>query len=87
MIEIIDWLSQTVIIFTGIGSIYLVSSQHAKTRMYAGIIGLIGEPFWLTTALINGQWGLVILVVAYGINWSRVFWKNYKAYKLEETNE
>lgn len=86
MIEILDTIAQTVIIFTGIGSMALVSSQEAKIRMYAGMIGLAGEPFWLTTAIIAGQWGVILLVIAYGINWWRVFWKNYKAYKLEKNN-
>lgn len=77
----IDIISQTVIVFTGFLSMYLLSSQETKTRMYAGLIGLFGEPFWLTTAIINGQWGVIILVVVYGINWFRIFWFNYKAYK------
>ena len=87
MIEIIDTISQTVIVFTGFSSMYLISSQEARVRMYAGMIGLFGEPFWLTSAIIAEQWGVILLVAAYGFNWGRVFWKNYKAVKKEKNIE
>tara|TARA_R110001632_G_scaffold223676_1_gene355635 strand:- start:314 stop:487 length:174 start_codon:yes stop_codon:yes gene_type:complete len=45
--------------------------------MYAGIVGMIGEPFWLATAVINEQWGILPLVVVYGVNWVRVIHSNY----------
>lgn len=78
MIDIIDYLCQGVIICTGFTSLYLFASQDAKTRMWAGVIGLIGEPFWLTTAFINGQWGVVLLAMVYGVNWVRVIYSNYR---------
>ena len=59
MIDIIDYSCQAAVTCTGFFSLYLLASQDAKTRMYAGIVGMIGEPFWLTTAVINEQWGLV----------------------------
>lgn len=47
--------------------------------MFAGVIGLIGEPFWFATAFINAQYGILILVLVYGINWARVVYTNYRA--------
>jgi hypothetical protein len=80
----VDIICQTIIVFTGFTSMYLLSSQDARTRMWAGLVGLFGEPFWLITAVINGQWGVIILVVIYGINWFRIFWFNYNAQKEEK---
>lgn len=73
MIELFDTWSQMFIVFTGLFSVYLMSSADAATRMYGGFTGLIGEPFWLATAMINNQYGVMILVVVYGINWIRAF--------------
>jgi len=87
MIEIIDIIAQIVIIFTGIGSIYYMSSPDAKKRLKGAKIGLFGEPFWLTTALIHDQLGVIVLVLVYGINWARAYYINYKLVKEEAVNE
>jgi hypothetical protein len=78
MIEVIDYSSQAIITCTGFLSLYLLASQDAKVRMYAGLVGLFGEPFWFTTAYINEQWGIMLLVFVYGVNWVRVVYSNYK---------
>ncbi len=77
MIDIIDYSCQAAVTCTGFFSLYLLASQDARVRMYAGIVGMIGEPFWLTTAIINEQWGILPLVVIYGVNWVRVIASNY----------
>jgi len=77
MIDIIDYSCQAAVTCTGFFSLYLLASQDARVRMYAGIVGMIGEPFWLTTAIINEQWGILPLVVVYGVNWVRVIHSNY----------
>jgi len=84
IIDIIDITAQTVIVFTGIFSIYFMSSPEARRRRRGAVIGLVGEPFWLTTALINGQVGVVVLVIIYGVNWARAFYINHKLVKEEE---
>ena len=77
MIDIIDYSCQAAVTCTGFLSLYLLASQEAKTRMHAGIVGMIGEPFWLATAIINEQWGILPLVVIYGVNWVRIINSNY----------
>lgn len=78
-IEFIDYFCQAVITCTGVTSLYLMGGQTARIRMWGGIVGLIGEPFWLTTASINQQYGIMVLCVVYGIAWIRVVWKNWEA--------
>lgn len=75
MIEII---SQVMIAVTGIISVYAVASLKPKMRMYAGISGLIGEPFWLMTAYNNDQWGVGLLALVYTYGWLLVISNNYK---------
>lgn len=75
----LDFIAQIAIIITGLASMYLIASQEAKTRMYAAILGMAGEPFWIITALIAEQWGVIILAVIHAATWARVFWKNYRS--------
>lgn len=78
-LEIIDWVSQAIITCTGFCSLYLMASQEARVRMWGGIIGLSGEPFWLVTATINDQYGVMALCFVYGVNWARVAFSNWRA--------
>lgn len=75
----IDAIAQGIITCTGCLSLYLMASQSPRTRMWAAIVGLAGEPFWLTTAYINEQWGIVALAFVYAINWIRIAVKNWQA--------
>lgn len=75
----LDAAAQTIITCTGCASLYLMASQQPRTRAWAGIIGLAGEPFWMLTAYLNGQWGIVALAVVYGVNWIRIVRSNWNA--------
>ena len=75
----LDAIAQGIITCTGCLSLYLMASQAPRVRMWAAIVGLCGEPFWLLTAYINGQWGVVALAVVYAVNWVRIAVINYKA--------
>lgn len=81
MIETIDTISQIVIVFTGLFSVYLMSSPKAINRRNGAAIGLFGEPFWFATAYIHDQAGVVVLAFVYGVNWARAFYINYKLVK------
>lgn len=87
MIEILDYISQGVITCTGFLSMYLMASQDPKTRFYAGCIGMLGEPFWFFTAYVNGQFGVILLVAVYGVNWFRLIVSNYKAVRSAQYSE
>ncbi len=73
----LDTFAQIVITCTGCTSLYLLASQSPRVRMWGAIVGLIGEPFWLTTAYLNGQAGIVALAFVYGINWTRIAYCNW----------
>ena len=83
----IDFAAQMCVFITGISAIHLLSyAESAKMRMYGGLMGLAGEPFWLITTIYKEQWPIVILCVAYGFNWYRVFRNNRKVYLKELEN-
>lgn len=79
----IDTIAQLMIPFTGLIAVTFMSSQNPRTRMYGGLFGLAGEPFWFITAYLNNQWGVIILVFVYLVSWSLVVYKNWIAIKGE----
>ena len=75
-LQVIDIVANIGILSTGLVAVYLTASQKPRVRMIAGWFGLAGEPFWFTTALINEQWGVLILAFVYAGMWWRVIQTN-----------
>lgn len=71
-------LDQIVIAICGVVSIYLTNQEATEVRKYACIFGLIAQPFWLYSALINAQWGIVALSFVYAYGW----WIGFKTHWL-----
>lgn len=84
--ELFDYLCQIIITGTGCYSLLAVGSPDPKYRKLAGIVGLIGQPFWLATSIINGQLGLLILVFVYGFSWIRVIITSSRQIQAEKMN-
>jgi hypothetical protein len=78
-----DLFCQGMVVISGISAQYFLASQKTKYRMIAGGIGFCGEPFWLSTSYINGQYGIIILCFVYAWGYLRILWSNYKAWKSE----
>lgn len=77
--ELLDQFAQVMVFFTGVIALYLAGATSTRQRMWGGIFGLCGEPFWLITSLVNEQRAVTLLVLIYGYNWWRVYWNNRKA--------
>lgn len=73
-----DEVAQLAIVFTGVSAMYLVGSVVPKYRMYAGVLGLCAQPFWIYTTIVNDQLGITVLSFIYAYNWIRVFNNNRK---------
>ena len=65
------------IVITGASGVLLISSSNPRYRMWAGIIGIIGQPFWITTSYINDQYGIMFLVLIYGYGWYKAIVNNH----------
>lgn len=46
-----------VVASSGIGGLALMDSACPKRRKLAGVVGLVGQPFWLWTAFSGAHWG------------------------------
>lgn len=61
----VDTIAQIGIILTGVSAIILV----ARKNKWGFVVGLISQPFWFTTAIVNEQWGVFLVSLAYLGSW------------------
>lgn len=73
----IEQIIQVMIAVTGCLSLCLVTRENQKLNKWAPVVGLIGQPFWLYTSFIEGEWGIFILSVVYTLIWFDSLRKNW----------
>mgnify|MGYP001587291985 CR=1 FL=1 len=66
MQNMVDAVANVGIAVFGIASIFLV----ARKNKWGFVCGLLSEPFWFATAIINHQWGILLLDCAYTVCWA-----------------
>jgi len=69
------WLSMTwdqwfLTIFSLLGA-WLITDTRPAVRRWGPVFGLCSQPFWLYTASINGQPGVLIMAGVYTVVWMR----------------
>jgi hypothetical protein len=77
--ELIDYLCQAILVVTGICALRCMKSQVPQVRVTGAKVALFGELFWLATALINWQPGVLLLCLVYAHGWWGVYRENVKA--------
>jgi hypothetical protein len=68
---------QIVIAFTGAAAAWLSQDRRPQLARWACVFGLVGQPFWVYATWEAGQWGMIMLTLAYTGAWVRgawVFW-------------
>lgn len=75
-----DFIAQIGVTVFGVTAIILVS----RNNRWGFVIGLISQPFWLLTSLLNKQWGVFILTLFYVFSWS---YGIYQKFFKEEKNQ
>lgn len=66
-------MDQLAIALTGSIAIWLVNDQREPWRKWASVFGLAGQPFWVYSAFIAEQWGVLALTAIYTVAWARGF--------------
>lgn len=69
-------IDQIGIALTGVTAIAL-SQSAPKLQRYACLFGLIGQPFWIYSALHAGQWGILCLTALYTAAWAKGLWQHW----------
>ncbi len=60
-----DTIAQIGVSIFGVTAIILV----AKKNKWGFIFGLLSQPFWFITSLINKQWGVLFVSIIYTCSW------------------
>jgi len=76
MHEIIDHAVQAGLILLSTAAIWLVGGK-SRFRRWGYVAGVASEPLWLYTSWVNGQWGVFLLSIVYGILWARGAWNHW----------
>ena len=61
--------SQIMILIFGCSAIWLVARKE-HWRKWGYIIGLLAQPFWFYSSIVNKQWGILILTIFYTYSWA-----------------
>ena len=77
MSEYIDMIAQGFIFVCGVGGLWLVNCVRPRTRRWGPVLGLLGQPAWFATTIINGQWFIAGLCIFYTAAWARGFWSHW----------
>lgn len=64
-------IAQVGIAMFGVTAIFLSQSPSDRTKKYACLFGLAGQPFWFWSAIAAEQWGIVLLSCFYTAAWAR----------------
>ena len=63
-------ISQIAIMIFGASAIWLVGRKE-KWRKWGYVLGFMGQPFWIYTAIISEQWGILVMTLFYAYSWSQ----------------
>lgn len=58
-------MEQVIVLLTGALAIWLTQQPNESLKKWAGVIGLLGQPFWLIITFQAGQWGMFALSIFY----------------------
>lgn len=64
-------MTQYCIFILGILTSFLVNDPRVKWRRWGCVVGLIGQPFWIYSAIVAHQWGIFALSIFYTMMWWR----------------
>ena len=59
-----DVISQILLLVSGASAIWFLTRKEEWKR-WGFIIGILGQPFWLYSAITNDQWGIIALTIFY----------------------
>lgn len=67
-------LVQLAIAITGVAAAWINHDPQERTRRWACLIGLAGQPFWLWATWQAGQLGMLAVTVGYTVAFMRGMW-------------
>lgn len=77
-------IDQVGIAITGVTAIFLTQSKSENLRRYACLFGMAGQPFWIYSAVVAQQWGILVLTCFYTAAWAKGVWTHWISRKPPE---
>lgn len=78
-------LIQFALAFFGLTALWMATGHNTRSRRWAPVVGLCGQPFWLWFAISAQAWGLLVLSLAYSLVYIRGAYVQWRAWLLENT--
>lgn len=75
-----DWI----VAFSGVGAIALMGSRKPGWRRWGGLVGLVGQPYWLISALREGEGGRLVVSVVITALYAKGAWHGIEAFFRRE---
>lgn len=64
-------IAQIAIAIFGVAAVWLSQSPRLHEQRWAGVFGLISQPFWFYATWTAGQWGMFALCFVFTWAWAR----------------
>jgi hypothetical protein len=61
-----------------IAALWMALGDNLKARHWAPVVGLIGQPFWVASAVLAHAWGMVAMACIYAAVYGHAIYKNFK---------
>lgn len=69
---------------SGVGAIALMGSRKNGWRRWGGIVGLVGQPYWILSALREGEAGRMVVTVVITALYLKGAWQGVEAFFRRE---
>ncbi len=77
-------IDQLMIVILGISSIVCISSTNIRLMRFGFLFGVLAEPFWMYSAIMNNQWGIFYICIVYMLCHIRGYLNAIKQVKHEQ---
>ncbi|MCD2164883.1 hypothetical protein [Comamonas koreensis] len=67
-------IDQVAIAVLGAAAAWLSQARSESFRRWAGIFGMLGQPFWFYASWKAEQWGIFAVSVLYALAWMKGLW-------------
>lgn len=71
---------QLALAFFGLTALYMATGHNLRARRWAPLVGLCGQPFWITFSIQAEAWGLLALSLAYSAVYVRGAWLQWRSH-------
>jgi hypothetical protein len=73
---LIEAIAQALIALTSLLAVWMVTRNEPWSK-WGYVVGLVGQPFWLYSTLVAGQFGMFLVSALYTWFWAQEIWNEW----------